>query len=404
MRIHSQTVDGGVLLELEGRLDGASARQLENEINAAIQAGSRNVDLDMRGVDYLTSVGIRVLLSAGKKLKSGAGRLAVRQPSSMVQEILAGLHLDDLVAVDPAPGPAAGAPDPSGLEILRQQADAGCTCEVFGHPERIFSGVYTESDARVVRVEPACHMVGVAALGTVYAECRARFGESIVLAGIAASLTPDQNYQPDYVMADYDYVPAILALYGLRCTATEPHGMQARLAADKTGAPSALSGFLAAALAASGARRAWVTLLAESAGLLGANLLRSPALKGDAQNILDFPWIRDWISVTVEPVYRDRLVVISGAIAAGDDPELRESLRPLGDGLVGRLTAAVFKYRLLPAVIPAPADAVRDLFQTGRLLTVLHLLGNEGLAPAGAQSRLRRGHLWLTPITRVTRT
>ena len=55
------------VLKLEGRLDTTTAPELEKTINGEGDA-LKNLVLDFAGVDYISSAGLRVLLSAQKKM------------------------------------------------------------------------------------------------------------------------------------------------------------------------------------------------------------------------------------------------------------------------------------------------------------------------------------------------
>ncbi|MFK8252755.1 STAS domain-containing protein [Ancylobacter terrae] len=59
------------------RLDSASSPAFEEEINARLAGGARDLVIDFSGVDYISSAGLRVILVAGKKLKAAGGRLAL---------------------------------------------------------------------------------------------------------------------------------------------------------------------------------------------------------------------------------------------------------------------------------------------------------------------------------------
>ena len=67
MNINIEKANGSTVIKLEGRLDTTTAPELENAI---IAEGDelKNLVLDFKGVDYISSAGLRVLLSAQKKM------------------------------------------------------------------------------------------------------------------------------------------------------------------------------------------------------------------------------------------------------------------------------------------------------------------------------------------------
>lgn len=67
MNISIDKDNSRVLLKLEGRLDTTTAPELENTINGEGETLT-NLVLDFNGVNYISSAGLRVLLTAQKKM------------------------------------------------------------------------------------------------------------------------------------------------------------------------------------------------------------------------------------------------------------------------------------------------------------------------------------------------
>lgn len=83
-----------VVVRVKGRLDAASAPQLEKKITSLVDAGHFQVVLDCAGVDYLSSAGMRLMLSVSKKLKHLEGRMVICSVAEGVMEVvkMAGFH------------------------------------------------------------------------------------------------------------------------------------------------------------------------------------------------------------------------------------------------------------------------------------------------------------------------
>jgi anti-anti-sigma factor len=80
----SEDKQGDVLtLSLKGRLDAASSKSTEEKILKLIDAGERRLVIDLSGLAYISSVGLRVLMVVAKKLKTVQGKVALcaLQPS-----------------------------------------------------------------------------------------------------------------------------------------------------------------------------------------------------------------------------------------------------------------------------------------------------------------------------------
>ena len=56
-------------IEVVGRLDATTAPSLEKTINEDID-GTINLILDLKGLEYISSAGLRVILSAQKKMQN----------------------------------------------------------------------------------------------------------------------------------------------------------------------------------------------------------------------------------------------------------------------------------------------------------------------------------------------
>lgn len=73
-------------LAFEGRLDTATSPQLEAEL-ARVPAGSKNITFDFAKLEYLSSAGLRVILSTHKKLAAAGGRLTVKNVNEVVMNV-----------------------------------------------------------------------------------------------------------------------------------------------------------------------------------------------------------------------------------------------------------------------------------------------------------------------------
>ena len=80
--------DHGVsVITLSGRMDSATSPGIDGELAAALGAHPAGLLLDLAGVDYISSAGLRVLLKAAKQAQSSAIRFAVCNAVPAVREI-----------------------------------------------------------------------------------------------------------------------------------------------------------------------------------------------------------------------------------------------------------------------------------------------------------------------------
>ena len=75
MTIEIKKIAEETILEIQGRIDTITAPALEKTINEDL-GGTKNLVLDMKDVEYISSAGLRVLLSAQKRMmKIGSMKL-----------------------------------------------------------------------------------------------------------------------------------------------------------------------------------------------------------------------------------------------------------------------------------------------------------------------------------------
>ena len=67
MNINIEKANGATVLKIDGRLDTTTAPELEKAINGEGEA-LKNLVLDFGGVNYISSAGLRVILTAQKKM------------------------------------------------------------------------------------------------------------------------------------------------------------------------------------------------------------------------------------------------------------------------------------------------------------------------------------------------
>jgi anti-sigma B factor antagonist len=100
---------GGVRrVSLSGRLDAEGLAEVEPEFQAAATA-EPNVIVDLSRVEFLASLGIRMLVTASQDQEAQGGRLVLVGPDDMTRRVLKATGIDQLVPVhDTAEDAAAG--------------------------------------------------------------------------------------------------------------------------------------------------------------------------------------------------------------------------------------------------------------------------------------------------------
>ena len=82
----TKTINGNELtVALKGRLDSTTSPDFEKELKAALD-GVGSLVIDMTELEYISSAGLRVLLSA-QKVMNQQGNMLVKNPSEIVKEV-----------------------------------------------------------------------------------------------------------------------------------------------------------------------------------------------------------------------------------------------------------------------------------------------------------------------------
>ena len=92
-------VNGTALeIALEGRLDTMTAPELEAELNQSLGSADSLV-LDFSKLDYISSAGLRVLLSAHKTM-AGKGGMKITHVNEIVQEVFEVTGFADILTIE----------------------------------------------------------------------------------------------------------------------------------------------------------------------------------------------------------------------------------------------------------------------------------------------------------------
>ena len=97
MNINKIKDNDKTIFEIEGRLDTITAPVLENAINDEGAALEKLV-LDFKGVDYISSAGLRVLLAAQKKMNA-QGSMELVNVAGAVMDVLEMTGFADILVI-----------------------------------------------------------------------------------------------------------------------------------------------------------------------------------------------------------------------------------------------------------------------------------------------------------------
>lgn len=75
------------VVDVSGRLDATTSGEFEAECDKWLEQGETKIVVDMGGVEYISSAGLRSILTSAKKLKAVSGELRFCGLSGMVADV-----------------------------------------------------------------------------------------------------------------------------------------------------------------------------------------------------------------------------------------------------------------------------------------------------------------------------
>ena len=87
MTISVKTTNDVKVLHCEGELDTQTSPDAQNQLKQLIEEGARKILVNFEKLDYISSAGLHVLLTAAKQLKAVDGELRVCGLNEVVKEV-----------------------------------------------------------------------------------------------------------------------------------------------------------------------------------------------------------------------------------------------------------------------------------------------------------------------------
>lgn len=323
-------------LVLTGRIDAMSAGEIARRLDAFMTAGERMIGMDLDGVNYMSSAGIRVLLSAQKKLMRVNGQIVLARVRPDIRDILAMSGLDTLFRIGATRLKAAEA---VGAEVqdqtpvskilndipfvcLERDASPG-SLTLIGDTRPLTRAAYDEQDVVTIPSNEMPFGLGLGSLGQEWDQFKGLFGEAMVIDHSLFFYPAVKNSAVDFMLWSRGNPPIPYRfLNGLAF-----QGAYRYVAAFTTGGDTpSLDDLIEALFRLSGAPLLGVVCLGESKGIWGMHLRHVPVKgfeEGPEEDIFSPARIHDWMDLPVEPGFVNHAVVCVG-IAVRD----RGSLPP----------------------------------------------------------------------------
>jgi anti-anti-sigma factor len=399
----TRTHNGDVVdVQLAGRLDGYWCDHLNAALTEVLRHGHHHIRVDCSHVSYLSSAGIGVLMRFYKELTRIDGSFCVVNPSVPVSTVLRTTRLDaHLIALATTARPEARERAARrfedhgiGLEVFDLDVLATLTCRTIGTARPLKTGGFDEEHCASFETGVPTLAIGVGAFGDSVADCRARFGELLSVAGATAYQPGDGTNVADYLLASRDLGADIRVLYCLACEGSFSHLV--RFEGLVPGSPVGLSRLLGGCFEAAGSDALAVVVVAEASGLVGAALRRSPVERIEESSFFAHPGVRARLTFTTEPAFPHSVALAVGiATRAGRAQSDGGQVRPMGPDCDGHFHAAAFRFRPIRKGLIDLGATVTGLFEPEQLLGVLHLLHDDRAIAGCGESEFVRGACWI---------
>ncbi|MEI7916954.1 MAG: STAS domain-containing protein [Methylophilaceae bacterium] len=86
--------------KLTGRVDGTNADHYDIEISTLLKSADHSFSIDLSGLTYISSLGLRVLLKTAKALKEQNKKLILSKPNSEILDLLLMSGFDKIIEIE----------------------------------------------------------------------------------------------------------------------------------------------------------------------------------------------------------------------------------------------------------------------------------------------------------------
>ncbi|HAG70513.1 MAG TPA: anti-sigma factor antagonist [Lachnospiraceae bacterium] len=99
MTINKDSNGDALNIALSGRLDTTTAPELEEELKSSLD-GVKELSFDFAELAYISSAGLRVLLSAQKLMNKAGGNMKIKGANEEIKEIFEVTGFNDILNIE----------------------------------------------------------------------------------------------------------------------------------------------------------------------------------------------------------------------------------------------------------------------------------------------------------------
>lgn len=106
MQINTRESYEVLVVDIEGRLDTTTSGYGYDEMVRIAKGGNKKILVNLKGLEYVSSAGLRVLLTAAKLVKASGGQFKFCEPTDLVKQTLEISGFNSLLSVYGSEGEA----------------------------------------------------------------------------------------------------------------------------------------------------------------------------------------------------------------------------------------------------------------------------------------------------------
>ncbi len=340
MKITCDKRDGILALHPQGRLDAFGTRELQQLLDAQLDETVQGVIIDLQRVEYLSSAGLRLFLSAARAMEERQGFIAIAGLQAYARQVMNISGLGGRVPEYPGLADARaaaerhvreigllaqwdqlettttpigrmrfipGTEEPGGIEVLGDIQDV---LQSRVTPEHIISKPFSETE----------YSLGLGGLGDRLSDYFGLMGEMVTVGGTMVWLPTDGHDTADFLIPRQDGGEVELRT-GFNVSIAGPFNELIYFEADQP--TGATIGEIYRALFDLAKERRWdyrgalgIAMRAEMGKIHGSGVLKSPVIDNKPANgkmIIDPSNFESWFEIDRQPRHHDLTGLISGA-------------------------------------------------------------------------------------------
>ena len=388
LEIHEKDKNGFIIINLSGRIDGLTSNEINNYITNIFEKGNRKIILDFSGINYLSSVGLRILLVNQQKVKTAGGDMAIFGLTNSIKDIfrMSGFlkiftiieNLDDYIGISVREEDKSKRfyeTEQLKFEILSFPVTYS-KIELIGDASKTENSNYTEDDLVIIDAGKTGLSIGLGAIGNEWDVISSYFGECLTInnsmfyyPAVKRPAVDFMIYSEDFSELKYSY------LNGIKTNGNYSY----KVSFESKDKPVEVNDLLTKISEIVHLDLFAFNILTESKGIRGMNLKNIPVKTNKPANgkaVFDSSNFSDWVNFPVELQDFNSILAGSGFYISPKRDRNELLLKVFGPESNFHLHTAIFEKALFGFKPENFENELERIFNELHASKVQHILGN----------------------------